>query len=45
MSLKIVLILANSVDPDEMLSYYGISSGSSLCGKVPVTPVFRMDLN
>ena len=35
LSLKVVLILANSVDPDEM-QHCCISSGSSLFAKVPV---------
>ena len=37
LSMKIVVILANSTDSDEMPPYaFSISSGSSLFAKVPV---------
>ena len=36
LSLKIVFILANSADPDEMPPYVAFHLGSSLFAKIPV---------
>ena len=45
MPMKIVFILANSVDPDEMLPLCDISSGSSLFAKVPVSSIKNYRIN